>query len=436
MRTLRSFALIALVGSAIVGCGGSEEGPAPLGTGEPTGGTGEPSGPQPGGHTPGGPTTPTPETPETPEQTPKTDPAAGVTAFAWDEGTAPSADFAAAAKALLAGCAQAATNLDALGVEPAFIDEGKLSTDPARMRTMAIAISLKDLLPRLGYCARLVNPTQAASREAIVRYVKRFAAVYVGGVNADPLSDDDDPGNPINEWHLYPVVLAADMIYPKLEASDRKVFDDLFVAADARVAAFMNALTATDDRRKSAWATDALVLRSAAALVRGDSAKSTTLATAVADHVTALYVPPATYVPSTCANLAGIGAYGSLELQRRDALNSHMFPLGLLLQLASLRPGYLSAASMTRLAAAIEVARPYVSGAKVHQEYVCSTIAYDRQQQAAGTPGWNGPWDPMRDRDPFRFGRIALPATKAWTTAYATPNYAPWVRVFVAGKGD
>ena len=36
---------------------------------------------------------------------------------------------------------------------------------------------------------------------------------------------------------------------------------------------------------------------------------------------------------------------------------------------------------------------PYASGATTHQEYVRSTVAFDRQRAAAGLPGFSGLWD-------------------------------------------
>lgn len=388
------------------------------------------------GSTPGTDAGDTDSGPSTPEPIPETDPNAGATSFAWDEGAEKSAAFGPAARSLLSTCTDGVKALSTLEAPPSFIDEGKSSSDPARMKSAAIWTALDDVMPRLGYCARLVNPAQSQARAAIIEYVKRLAAVYVGGLNTNAAADDDDPGNPINEWHLLSVAFAIDMIHAKLTGADLAVADDLLTKAENRVAQFMNALTSTDLRRKNNWAARALTLRAAGALARADSAKAQNVAAALNQHAADVYVAPAGFTLSSCANLASVGAFGSADLQRSDSLNAHVQPLQQLVRLVALRKGYVSANAEKAFGAALEVLAPYASKQKTHEEYVCTTSSTEKANHDAGVPGFSGPWDPEQGRLAFRFGRIAYPTTRTWSGAFTTAGPTGWIDVFVTGKGD
>lgn len=392
---------------------GDEDGKAKTGAAGGGGGTREPAGPAP-----------------------EADPDAGPTAFAWDKGKAPDAAYDGAARALLAGCADASAKLLALEAPVAFFVERRVGEDPELVKSISIATSLASLMPQLGYCARIKNAAQESARAAILTYVKKLSAVYVGGLNTNATSDEDNPGNPINEFQALPVIFGGDMIRAKLSVEDRKVVDDFAKAMESRVATFMNALSAKDDRRHSAWTSMALAVRAYAALAGGDDMKAGAIAAEIDKHVADMFVAPATWKTPGCQNLAAIGSYGSNELQRRDSLREHLYPLGILAQLAALRPGYLSASSLATLDAAIGITKPYVMGIEQHEEFVCTTLTYDQQQRAAGTVGYSGMWDPSSSKESFRFARVALPDVRSWTNRYAVGTYSPWIQVFVAGKGD
>lgn len=372
-----------------------------------------------------GPPNASPAEPSAPAAAPATDQAAGSTAFAWDEAQVTGPTWAVRANALLAACADAGAKLAALEVPAAFVDEGKAPTDPARVKSAGIWRTLEDVMPHLGYCARIVNHTQAASRAAIVAYVKKLATTYVGGTDANPTSDDDDPGNPVNEVHLLPVVFAIDMIHAELIGADLTFADGLLSGLELRVAKFMSALSASDTRRVNNWQTRALTLRAAGALVRGATAtaKAQELAAAIDQHVADVFVTPAGWKLSSCMNLASIGAYGSANLQRTDSLESHLQPILQLVRLSALRPGYLSPASQASLASGLAVLQPYATGAKTHSENVCGT-------------GSVLPWNPANATVALRFARLAVPAVKPWTDSFAkTPSHL-WLDVLAAGKGD
>lgn len=426
---------VSFIACVVAGCGQVDDGPPALAEEsapdrEGGGSTGEPSGAAPAA--PGSPEGSTPGS----SGPPTTDPTAGPTAFAWDESMTPSSSFALVAQDLLATCDDAVTKLDALAAPTSFVDSGTSASDPKRIASRAIWETLDDVMPSLGYCARLLGPAQAKARAAIVAYVAKLSQVYVGGLDTDATSDNDDPGNPINEHHLLPVVFAIDMIHAKLGAADLAMADALVSKAETRVAKFMSALASADNRRWNGWQTRAVVFRAAGALVRGDAAKASALAASFDQHVADTFAAPAGWKPSSCANLAAVQGYGSRHLQRSDAFNAHVQPLAQIAQLIALRPSFASAASQANVASAFEVLAPYATGQKTHEEYVCTTLEYDKAQRAAGAPGFSGTWNPASATVAFRFGRITTPDIKTWTDSFTTAGPRPWMDVFLAGKGD
>ncbi|MBV8628783.1 MAG: alginate lyase family protein [Paraburkholderia sp.] len=77
------------------------------------------------------------------------------------------------------------------------------------------------------------------------------------------------------------------------------------------------------------------------------------------------------------------------------------------------------------LAAALNWLTPFVMGAKTHEEFVHSNVAFDAKRREAGLPGYSGQWDPQNAMELFhlaarldgRFTPVALklsPTPPAW----------------------
>lgn len=362
---------------------------------------------------------------------PRTSPEAGASAFAWDEGPTPSADFLAAGREILASCRQAAAALDAVEAPAEFSVEGRPSSDPGRATSDAITSVLRDTIPNLGYCARFDHAERAVGRDAIVRYARRLDGVYIGGSNRNPDAGNDDPGNPINEFQLYPLILGADMIWQGLGPADRDILVKLFRGIDTRVTAFVAQLTPTDGRRSNAWMAYALMLRASIALVTGNTAAAQALVDEFTMLSARMYEQASTGIAtSPCSADAGTG-FISREFQQRDSLAAHLSLTGVVVRFAAFRPGFLTDATLGQLEAAMMELQPYVAGEKTHREFVCSSLSFDRSQATL-----NQPWDPLRDRQPVRFARLVFPAIRPWTAAYVTTTQPAWIRVFAGGKGD
>jgi hypothetical protein len=83
------------------------------------------------------------------------------------------------------------------------------------------------------------------------------------------------------------------------------------------------------------------------------------------------------------------------------------------------------AANGATLADALNWLTPYALGAKAHEEFVHSSVAFDAQRREAGLPGFSGEWDPQNAAELFhlaarlngRYTPVALrlsPTPPAW----------------------
>ncbi|MFO0737512.1 MAG: hypothetical protein U0270_16590 [Labilithrix sp.] len=332
---------------------------------------------------------------------------------------------------LLGRCDDFIDALSRIPVPQRFVDEGRPSDDPAKTKSRAIWLALETNMPAVGYCARIANPKQEAASQAIIRWGDKLMTTYHGGFNLVVDSDDDDPGNPINERHLIPVMFGWDMAYGRMTDAEKTKVRSFLDALDTRVTDFMNALPRTDERRQQNWMTDALAIRSYGALVSRRELRAKALASRFSAFVLDTYTPDTGWRRSTCENLAKVNGYGSFDLQQRDSLAIHMKGLETVLQLSALRPSFFDDTAQAATRDALEMTKPYVSGSEVHKELLCSTVASDKDHPAYGTS-----WDPRSAKDAFRFARLAHASTRRWLGAFDTEDHALWIKVLASGRGD
>ncbi len=184
------------------------------------------------------------------------------------------------------------------------------------------------------------------------------------------------------------------------------------------------------------WMMHALTLRTYAALIARNATKVAAIKPTLNAFVASSFTTPGGFMLSSCTNLRAIGVYGSYDLQERDAFKYHMVGLQDSLELGTLEPTFLDSAALTAATNALSLLKDYVTGAKVHNEFVCSTVAFDRERADAGTPGFSGPYVPSSSKEAFRYGRIVVPASRSWTSSLATADYSDWLKVLISGRGD
>jgi hypothetical protein len=90
----------------------------------------------------------------------------------------------------------------------------------------------------------------------------------------------------------------------------------------------------------------------------------------------------------------------TLDFEQRDALHYVVYDLEPLLTaaLAAKARGLdwynMKSRSGASLDTALQWLEPYVAGKRVHEEFVQTTVNFDRTRAAAGLPGFSGPFDP------------------------------------------
>ncbi|MEL6760513.1 MAG: hypothetical protein AAFP04_08925 [Myxococcota bacterium] len=356
------------------------------------------------------------------------------TSLRWEPTKPESESFQATVQQLLRQCEAYPERLDDIQVLEAFLVEGLSGSDPMRQPSEVVRRELDEAVVASAYCVYFADRAVSdLNQAALERLLRRVFDTYVGGTNADLTTDNDDPGNPINEQYILPIVFLIDFL---AESMAEDLWEDSQAFAtqlNQRIDAFMTALGPNDNRRKNNWAMTALTTRYFSMRV----AKEDESAVDILDDVEALIAenlePPSDFELSSCENLASIGAYGSFDLQRRDAFRYHTPVFYKAFWLVVLADG-LAPDTMDLLESAYTVLEPYVSGVRVHQEFVCSQVELDRVRAEAGDPGFSGPYDPLTQKYVYRWGRIALPSSQAWTAQFMSESYKLWDLLVLTGK--
>ncbi len=337
-----------------------------------------------------------------------------------------SSDFLVAVKGLADQCTARREAFNAIKrVVPVILDEGLLPGDP-RIAEMRDVKSAMDMVLNIAFCAYVASTPQLRqdALNTVVNYIIEWNTAYEGD------------GNPINDRFFVQLFLAADLLTPKMTEAQINAIKNLASRMDAKEVTFMARLGANDDRLRNNWMTRHLVLRVYANILLNNTTNLNTLQSRLNDDIRTQYTAPTGFqLSSTCANLRSVGSYGSFDLQQRDAFLYHASGINELTALILLRKGLFTIASLATLKTAVEVFRPYVLGEKIHPEFQCTKVQYDRDKLAL-QPSLGANWDPNTQRNLFRYSRLIWPETMMWTERFLTTEYHPWFKIFVVGHGD
>lgn len=309
-------------------------------------------------------------------------------------------------------------------VVPVIIDAGLMPNDPRVAEMKAVKESLVQL-PNIAFCSYFASTREERqlATSTVIEYMREWAAVYVGD------------GNPINDRFFVHLIRSVDLILPKLKKEDYDTFVVMLNKIDANEKKFMGALPSHDDRLKNNWMLRHLMIRTYIALFTQNTTNIAALKTAFNNAVKSQYTAPSGWSLSSCGNLRAIGAYGSFDLQQRDAFGYHVDGMGELMPLFTLAPTFFDATSKEKILTALEVTMSYTLKVKSHPEFTCTTVQYDRDKIKLD-PSVANPWDPYKYRTTFRHARLAFPKIASWTFQFLTPDYHPWEKVYFTGKGD
>jgi hypothetical protein len=139
----------------------------------------------------------------------------------------------------------------------------------------------------------------------------------------------------------------------------------------------------------------------------------------------------------TCTNNASEIRYGGYDFRQRDALHYHVYNLEAFVFAATFTPDVLEQTGHKAINDALDFLRPYYAGQKVHREFVCSTVPFDRERANAGIEEYGTkPWKPERARKLLRDARPVFPEIKPWTANIVDEHYSPVQKLSAVLHGE
>jgi hypothetical protein len=262
---------------------------------------------------------------------------------------------------------------DALTAKPdpiaVILTEGKLASDPVKIRTWQ---SLGDMgqLQSLGYAFAVTNNPAYADK------IREFVLAWA--------RTNHSAGDPIDDTNLEGLLIAYDLTRDRFASADRDVADRYlrnFAAAEIKTGE-QSVHTSVNN-----WNSHRLKIVGMIAFALHDRA--------LIDHTVKAYQK------QIQDNLLPDGS--SIDFHERDALRYHTYDLTPLLTLAvAARNNGLDlydyhAPSGSSLAGGVAFLLPFATGAQTHQEFIHSTVDFDRQRAAAGQAEYKAGshWEPQ-----------------------------------------
>jgi len=262
---------------------------------------------------------------------------------------------------------------DALTAEPnpitLFQTEGKLASDPVKIRTWQ---SIADMgkLDALGYAYAVTNEPAYAGK--IHEFVMAWARTH------------HSAGDPIDDTNLEGLLIGYDLARDTFPSADRNVADQYlrdFAQAEIKTG------QGPAHTNINNWNSHRLKIVGMIAFVLHDRG--------LIDHTIQAYQK------QIQNNLLPDGS--SIDFHERDALRYHTYDLTPLLTLAiAARNNGIDlydyrAPSGSSLPGGVAFLLPFANGSQLHQEFVHSTVDFDRQRAAAGQAEYKAGshWDPQ-----------------------------------------
>ncbi len=187
--------------------------------------------------------------------------------------------------------------------------------------------------------------------------------------------------NPIDETQLPSLLFGFDLLQELLPAAMVERVREF----SARLAIGYLAdkvLVGDHNTESNNWHSHRIKIAAAGAFASGDSALVAKTRSAFMRHV--------------LRNIRPDG--GTLDFEERDALHYVVYTLEPMLMAASMAAAhgedwYGAPETQGRIALALEWLKPYALGERTHEEFVRSTVAFDRKRAQAGVKDFSGPFD-------------------------------------------
>ena len=234
--------------------------------------------------------------------------------------------------------------------------EGTLNSDPQHIAADKVKENIPNIL-FLAVCARVGAKDVRQSCLA-----KAMAAI------GNWSSEYTPKGDPIDEQYFLPLFEAADLIRPEVRDPqfDQKVRAWIysFVRAGDQ---YYTRLSPQDTRNFNNWMAARLLIRSRASVVLGDAG----LKSQTREMLTRFLA----------VNIPNDGGGRTYDFTQRDALLYHGADLTSLAEIIALSPSMISMSDSRRVQSGVEFMRPFILGDEKHQEFLHTTVAFDRERQ-------------------------------------------------------
>ncbi|MEI6585972.1 MAG: alginate lyase family protein [Sediminibacterium sp.] len=245
-----------------------------------------------------------------------------------------------------------------------IVSEGHLASDPKKIRTVK---SLADLHKIYALAISYTITNKEIYKAKCIEYLMAWATVNKG------------MGNPINDTKLDPIFEAYDLLKDQIEPSSKASIETwMHQVADAEIASprykSVNSKTLFNN-----WNSHRIKVVGSIAYLLNNKAYKTFTDSSLKKQI-----------------LKNLNADGSgMDLEERDALHYHVYTLEPLLVIATIIKratgvDYFNfrSTSGSSIKNSVDFLLPFVTGQKTHQEYVNSTVAFDKQRAANKEPGF------------------------------------------------
>lgn len=278
-----------------------------------------------------------------------------------------------------------------------IISEGHLATDPKKIRTQK---SLADLnkIYALSITYKVSGKNEYLKK--CIEYIIAWSTVNHG------------IGNPINDTKLDPILEAYDLVKDEMSAAERKTTDTwLMQVADAEInhPRFKSANRSVNNN----WNSHRIKVVGTIAYILNNKAYQEFTDTSIGKQI--------------FKNLYPDGS--GMDFEERDALHYHIYTLEPLLKIvATIKRAtgvdyyQYEAPSGSSIKKSVAFLVPFVTGEKVHQEFVNSKVSFDKQRADNKEPGYS-------IGAPFKPGTAVEVLSYA---AYFEPVHAAIVRKLLA----
>jgi hypothetical protein len=311
--------------------------------------------------------------------------------------------------------------------------EGILATEERYQRS-GKAVKILPAMTAWAFCARLEADTEAGKkcRAAL------FAGLFGENGNHGWLGIYKPTGNPIDESNLLPLIQTIDFAKPLLTKPQTDKTESFLKTIISQGDRFFTAKKSGNTSRINNHNTWRLTIRAAAAKVLNDKTELAETRRLFSQQVVDdLMEPPGWKPDEKCANNSSETRYGGYDFRQRDALHYHIYNLEAFIFTATFIPEMFGEQERKAISNALDFLRPYFTEEKIHREFVCSSVRFDRQRAEAGLEEYmTNPWKPERARKLLRNARPLFPEVKSWTANIVDEKYSPVAKLTAALHGE